>query len=94
MPRRCVQLLDRLAALGFTDQDFRLLHHFAETETIHGFRTYCYKTESFRPLSNNEHVKERLEHVPAAFIGGGYKAPAQPGVFHQLCQGALREIPK
>lgn len=93
MPQRTIQLLDQLEALGFTDDDFAIVHHSASGETIHGMRVYCEQTTQFQQGGTNEKVRERLEFVLAAFKGGRYGHPARAGVFEHICEAAVRQIP-
>ncbi|HUJ09616.1 MAG TPA: hypothetical protein VL171_06275 [Verrucomicrobiae bacterium] len=93
MPKRTIELLDQLCSLGFSDDDFRVIHHMAST-SIRSTRIYCQKIEAFPGDGANEVVRERLELVLALFEAGHFTEPAKPGVFTGLAQAALAEIPK
>jgi hypothetical protein len=94
MPKRTIRLLEQLSALGFSDSDFCVVHHFPQGETIQNMLTYCRKIGSFRDGSTNERVRRRLQIVLTKFLDGDYPRPAPLGVFRSLCDAAVREIPK
>jgi hypothetical protein len=93
MPRRTVNLLDQLSALGFSDDDFRIMHHMSDA-TIARHQDYCKQTGAFEAQANNQKVRERLELVFSTFRAGWFTAPAKPGVFRALAQAAVAQIPK
>jgi len=93
MPRRTIDLLDQLSALGFTDDDFRVIHHMSDA-TIARHRNYCKTVGEFETEANNQKVRERLELTLNAFRAGWFRAPAKPGVFRCLAEAAVAEIPK
>lgn len=93
MPKRTVTLLDQLSTLGFTDDDFRILHHMADA-TAAKHRAYCKGTKKFEAEATNQKVRERLEMVLNAFKAGWFSVPAKPGVFRGLAEAAVAEIPK
>ena len=94
MPQRTIALLDRLTALGFSDSDFQIIHHFGSGETIRGHRRYCERTSQFRAGSTNETVQRRLAFVLNRYAEGGYTTPPPRGTFGTLCEEALRRIPR
>ena len=94
MPQRTIALLERLVAAGFTDQDFRIIHHMP-SNTIKAHLNYCAKQRAFSgEASTNALVRERLVLVFGAYFGGGFAMPARPGVFAALAEAAVSEIPK
>jgi hypothetical protein len=95
MPQRTIQLLDELSSLGFTDGDFRILHHLkSKDETVGGMRAYCMTIGSFRDGSPNERVRARLQFVLTKIRAEKHPAPAPPGIFRALCNEAVAKIPK
>ncbi len=98
MPQRMLQLLDELDALGFNNDDYRLIHHWGEKARISSMVSHCNKLiesgGSFRGSHNNECVKRRLEYVLRAYQEGDLSRPAKPGVFRALCLDAKRVIPR
>jgi len=95
MPQRSIALLERLEAAGFTDDDFRIIHHMPHI-TIRAHIDYCSKsrTGSFAgDSSTNTLVRQRLVLVAGAFFGGGFEEPARSGVFSGLASAALSEVP-
>jgi hypothetical protein len=93
MPKRTIDLLDHLCALGFTDDDFRIVHHMPGA-TINTHRRYCQGVSTFKPADTNGMVRERLERVLVTFNAGRFMKPAKPGVFRGLAEAAVAEIPK
>jgi len=93
MPKRTVDLLDQLSALGFSDDDFRIIHHMSKA-TISRHQDYCKQRGAFEAAANNKEVRERLELVFNIFRAGWFTAPAKPGVFRGLAQAAVAQIPK
>lgn len=91
---RTLELLDTLDAYGFTNEDFRVVHHQAGI-TIKAHRKYCGEPGNFdaaRPT--NIEVMKRLELMVGALQGGGFKKPANPGALRALAEAAVMEIPK
>jgi hypothetical protein len=73
-PVETIRLLDVLEGLGFTDEAFRLLHHFRLADrkaTINRHRRYCEGHETFAVDGNNELVQLRLKLVLQAYQAGG-----------------------
>ena len=69
-PKRSLELLDQLAALGFTDKAFAQLHHFRlknRRAHIVAHRRYCEKITSFQGNGENERVQLRLALVLRAY---------------------------
>lgn len=94
MPDRTIVLLERLVAAGFTDADFRIVHHMP-ANTIQAHFNYCAKQKAFsRANTNNAKVRERLALIFGSYFGGGFAMPAKPGVFEALARAAVIEIPK
>jgi hypothetical protein len=93
MPKHTIQLLDELSTLGFSDDDFRVIHHMANPSIRH-MRIYCQKVDTFQSDGTHNLVRERLELVLALFKAGHFQEPAKPGVFSGLAQAALAELPK
>ena len=58
-PGETVKLLEELKAIGYTDQDFRRIHHM-EWATIAAHLQYCRKVKYFQRSSSNRLVQERL----------------------------------
>ena len=93
MPKRTIELLDCLEDLGFTDAEFRLVHHMPDT-SIRVMRRYCEEHASFQGSdSTNAKVLERLEIVAKAFQAAGFSSPARSGVFAALAAAAVSELP-
>jgi hypothetical protein len=93
MPKRTIELLDQLCALGFSDDDFRVVHHMAGA-TIKTHRHYCQGVSTFKPADTNGKVRERLERILVSFNAGRFSKPAKPSVFRGLAQAAVAEIEK
>jgi len=85
--------LDQLRAWGFSDDDFRVVHHMAGA-TITTHHHYCQGVSTFKPADTNGQVRERLERVVMTFISGRFTKPAKPSVFRGLAEAAVAEIPK
>jgi hypothetical protein len=92
VPKRTIELLEKLRGLGFSDDAFRILHH-QSWATIDSMIRYCRKTETFRADDNNARVRERLQHVLSAVERQNLFAPIAPGTFAALTQEAVRQIP-
>ena len=90
-PRKTVQLLNELAAIGFTDEAFHRLHHMG-WPTISVHRAYCEKRSSFQKDSTNARVERRLEFVFQKYRAGGFP-PGRFDIFNQLADEAAAEIP-
>jgi len=61
-PRKTVQLLNQLVAIGFMNEAFQRLHHMGRRLTIAVHRAYCEKKiSSFQKDSTNARVERRLE---------------------------------
>ena len=89
MPKRTLELLDDLVAAGFSDEDFRVVHHMPDA-TIKTHRDYCEKTDDFAgPESTNARVRRRLE-----FIASAYRSPDNQLSLRALAREALAAIPK
>jgi hypothetical protein len=76
-PEETIRLLDVLEGLGFTDEAFRLLHHFrlaGRKATIERHRRYCESHETFAVDGNNELVQLRLKLVLRAYQAGGFNS--------------------
>jgi hypothetical protein len=93
MPQRTIELLNELSALGFSDSDFCMVHHFLPPVTIQQMLTYCGEHDRFQRGRNNEKARLRLEIVLRQFRNGNYPQPAPPRVFRSLCKAAVGEIP-
>ena len=94
MPKRTIQLLDHLEALGFNDEHLSRVHHFERGVSVRRMRVYCEKTESFQAGGTNERVRKRLEIVLKSLLAGGYSTPAGCDTLRGLCTAALSEVPK
>jgi hypothetical protein len=77
-PKETVRLLRSLRMLGFTDDHFSSVHHFAR-DTIENHVNYCLRTQQFRPGSNNAKVQMRLHHIANA-IGASLQRLASDAV--------------
>jgi hypothetical protein len=93
MPKHTIELLDRLSAAGFSDAEFRIIHHMGDA-TTNTHRKYCQEVAAFKPTDTNAKVRERLERILVTFISGYFSKPAKPGVFRGLAEAAVAEIPK
>src|ERR1700677_2945818 len=65
-PRQTLIYLDKLQALGSTEEASARIHHFREKGEKHPIskhRSYCETTDSFQEGGNNERVQIRLEMV-------------------------------
>jgi hypothetical protein len=93
MPKQTIDMLDQLHALGFSDDDFRIIHHMSDA-TINTHRQYCEKVDAFRAGDTNEKVRERIALIHASFVAGHFSEPAKPGVFRGLAEAAVAEIEK
>ena len=51
-PQTTLKLLDELVSLGFTDEQFRSMHHLGTSIERH--RAYCSEHENFQEGSENE----------------------------------------
>lgn len=94
-PRRSIEILDELVALGFTDHAFQLLHHSRSRgwrDTIAGYRAYCGKVSSFRKNGDPERDHRRLEFVLREYRRGGYE-PGLAEVFANLANTAFEQMP-
>jgi hypothetical protein len=93
MPKRTIELLDQLSVPGFSDDDFRVVHHMAGA-TIKTHRHDCQAVSVFKPAGTNGKVRERLERILVSFNAGRFSKPAKPGVFRGLAEAAVAEIVK
>ena len=94
-PKKSLELLDNLVALGFTDSAFARLHHFrlkGRRARISGHRKYCKRIESFHGDGQNERVQRRLKLVLSAYRRGGFHS-ADQRVFEALADASFYEIP-
>jgi hypothetical protein len=89
-PKHTIVLLDRLVALGFSNEAFPNLHHLRDT--IHGFRRWCLQKSRFAPGKNNERVHLRLAYVLKEFAKRD-RLSRQTQVFTELAQQAMKTIP-
>src|SRR6266404_5749070 len=74
-PRRSIELLDQLEALGFTNDAYRLLHHSRARgwkDSIARHRAYCEKVSSFQRDGDAERDQRRLEFVLRKYVAGAY----------------------
>jgi len=94
MPQRTITLLNQLRAHGFSDDDFRVLHHNGPKASIASHLSYCEVIGIFNEGNpTNIQVRDRLELVLASFRSGDYHRPAHPGVFRALATATVAEIP-
>lgn len=94
MPQRTITLLNQLRTYGFSDDDFRVIHHNGSKASIASHLGYCEEIGSFNEgHPTNIQVRDRLELVLASFRAGDYHRPARPGVFRALANAAVAEIP-
>ena len=92
-PRKTVQLLNQLVAIGFMNEAFQRLHHMGRRVTIAVHRAYCEKKiSSFKKDSTNARVERRLEFVFQKYRAGGFP-PGRFDIFNQLADEAAAEIP-
>jgi len=96
-PRRSVELLDELEALGFTNEAFRRLHHsrvrnWRKPDSISRHRSYCEGRSSFQRDGDAERDQRRLEFVLQKYRAGGFP-PGRLDIFNQLADAAFAEIP-
>jgi len=92
MPKRTIELLETLRSLGFTNAEFRILHHHHAGASIDSMIRYCRKTGRFVG-DNNVLVRERLEYVLAAVQSQGLRAPVEPALFSSLAEESVKRIP-
>ena len=91
MPKRTIELLEKLRGLGLSDDEFQILHH-QSWATIESMIRYCRKTGSFRAGDNNHKVRERLEYILSALERQEHPA-ATTARLATLAQEAVRRIP-
>ena len=94
-PKRSLELLDQLEALGFTDEAFQLLHHSRTRgwrDTIARHRSYCKKVSTFQRDGDAERDQRRLEFVLQEYKAGAFK-PGRTDVFAALAERAFQTIP-
>jgi hypothetical protein len=58
-PRETVGIIDALLRQGFSDAEFRSLHHLGDSPA--GFRRYCSKLQSFVPGGRNHRLAVELQ---------------------------------
>jgi hypothetical protein len=86
-PNETIKLIERLEALRFVSDGFRLLHHLHAS--MNGFKSYAGKVTSFQEDGNNHRVHKRLEFVLDSCANG-----VSPGKsFAALAEEAMRVIP-
>jgi hypothetical protein len=94
-PRRSIEILDQLEAIGFTNEAYQLLHHSRTRgwkDTISRHRAYCEKVSSFQRDGDAERDQRRLEFVLEKYLAGGYPA-GRSEIFETLANRAFEEIP-
>ncbi len=92
-PRKTVQLLNQLVAIGFINEAFQRLHHMGRRVTIAVHRAYCEKKiSSFKKDSTNARVERRLEFVFQKYRAGAFESD-RVEIFNQLADEAVAEIP-
>lgn len=94
-PRRTLDLLDQLEALGFDDKAFAKLHHHrlkGINDTIRKHRDYCKTQDNLRANDSNEEVQRRLELVLKAYTAAGFNSGSTE-VFAALAEAAFNELP-
>ena len=85
-----VELLDRLVTLGFTDENFAIVHHF-EGEPIERHRKYCVDhAGKFQSEGTNGAVQRRLRIILCSYVFGGF---SRPEAFDSLAHAAVAEVP-
>jgi hypothetical protein len=73
-----IALLEEVQEYGFTDQAFKVIHHFGQNATMQSYDGYCRKKiASFQENGNNERVCGRLVLVRNAFKAGPFAAHRQ-----------------
>ena len=92
MPKETIRLLEELRSLGFTDDDFRIVHH-QRAATIRSMTNYCERIGAFRANDANDRVRERLRLVLSQYKNRGPAGSAAPGVFAAFAREAVEEIP-
>ena len=91
-PLYAIALLDELQRNGFTDNSFKIIHHFGRKATIQSYCDYCRESiSSFKDDGTNERVCKRLQIIQNAFEAGRFTTPAKPGVFEALAMAARLE---
>lgn len=90
MPKETVALLEKLLTFGFSDRQFRILHH-QGSSSIRSMIRYCEKTAAFRANDNNERARERLRFVHEAVKRLGRIPTA--GDLEAAARQAVQEIP-
>ncbi len=90
-PKRTVQLLDQLEAVGLTDEILKSIHHL-QGETIHSHRDHCFKLKTLFSAQTNMDVQKRL-----LFIFDSYdkyiKAPGNLAALKALARAAIVILP-
>lgn len=92
MARRTIELLEKLRSLGFSNAEFRVLHH-QSWASIGSMIRYCQRIDAFRSNDNNARVRERLQYVLASVERQNLRAPIDPAVFFSLAEESVRRIP-
>ena len=92
MPRETLRLLDVLERVGFSNEEFRQVHHFGEKANINTHRKYCEDVKKgFQAEGENEKVKARLAIIVRCIGAGG---PAKrPSDWRVCIRKALEQVP-
>lgn len=94
-PARTLSLISRLEHFGFTEEAFRVIHHFTQPTTIAAHRRYCEdlaEEEGRFRTNTNRLVQRRLEMILAMCEGAGIAHPSAEQFLH-LAQVALLSYP-
>ena len=86
--RDCRETIDRLRAIGFSDDAFRLLHH--QHGSLARFYSFSEGVQRYRDDQNNHRVHQRLLYVLLSCPDG---APPNGKSFQALAEEAFRLIP-
>jgi len=92
-PRRSIEILDQLEAMGFTNEAYQLLHHSRARgwkHTISRHRAYCEKVSSFQHDGDAERDQRRFEFVLEKYLAGGYPA-GRSEIFEALANRAFED---
>ena len=87
-PRECRRTMDALKRMGFSDDDFPLLHH--QRGSAVSFFSFSEGVQRYRDDQNNHRVHQRLTYVLLSSPDG---TPPKGKSFQTLAEEAFRLIP-
>ena len=62
-PKVTISLLGELVRMGFSEEEFKGIHHFGKHATIQGHLKYCQTIKRFRRNGSNCRVQKRLREA-------------------------------